>query len=67
MKQIDWSCYAEIAYVNFGWSPGQFWRATPADFWCAYAGWQKIRGTSDMDEPLCRSELNDLVSRQSRS
>ncbi|PCI33383.1 MAG: hypothetical protein COB54_03510 [Alphaproteobacteria bacterium] len=63
MHQIDWARYAEIAYVNFGWSPDQFWRATPADFWCAYAGWRKVRGGSG-EAPLSRSELNDLVSRQ---
>ncbi|MCK5424795.1 MAG: phage tail assembly chaperone [Emcibacter sp.] len=62
MNQINWSRYAEIAYVNFGWSPDQFWRATPSDFWCAYAGWRKIWGRTD--DPLSRSELNDLVSRQ---
>jgi len=64
MDKINWSRYGEIAYVNFGWSPDQFWRATPTDFWCAYKGWQKIRcGFSDNMPPLKRSELNDLVTR----
>jgi hypothetical protein len=66
MKQIDWSRYAEIAFVNFGWSPDQFWRATPSDFWCAYRGWQKVRHGGS-DNPLSRVELNDLVSRQAKS
>jgi len=67
MTRIDWSCYAEIAYVNFGWSPDEFWSATPVDFWCAYHGWQKVRYGDMGAEPLKRSELNDLVSRQMTS
>ena len=61
-ERIDWARYAEIAYVNFGWSPTEFWNATPADFWCAYGGWQKMRGGGG--QPLSRTELNALVSQQ---
>ena len=35
-----------------GWSPAEFWDATPADLTIAYAGWRKMHGlegrTSDM-------------------
>ncbi len=67
MEQINWACYAEIAYVNFGWSPDEFWQATPTDFWCAYGGWQKMHGGGGIEAPLSRDELNDLVSRQTTS
>ncbi len=60
-QQIEWARYAEIAYVNFGWSPDQFWRATPVDFWCAYRGWRKVHGGGTGEDPLNRSELNDLL------
>ncbi|MBL4801744.1 MAG: phage tail assembly chaperone [Emcibacter sp.] len=66
MTQINWAQYAEIAYVNFGWSPDAFWRATPTDFWCAYGGWQKLRG-GGAEKPLSRSELKALVSRHGTS
>jgi len=67
MDKVNWSRYGEIAYVNFGWSPDQFWRATPTDFWCAYKGWRKAHSgiTGDVT-PLMRSELNDLVSRRAK-
>jgi len=62
MDKINWSRYAEIAYVNFGWSPEAFWRATPTDFWCAYGGYEKLhKGAAGEGVPLSRSELNDLV------
>ncbi|MCF8473074.1 MAG: phage tail assembly chaperone [Emcibacter sp.] len=61
-QQINWAGYAQIAYVNFGWSPDEFWRATPSDFWCAYRGWQKILGKSVGQNSLSRAELNALVS-----
>jgi|GEM_PF-2055346 len=67
MTRIDWSRYAEIAYVNFGWSPDEFWRATPVDFWCAYRGWQKFHGAGRPGRPLGREELNQLVLRHDRS
>ena len=67
MEQINWVIYAEIAYVNFGWSPDQFWRATPADFWCAYEGWKKMQAGGEIEAPLSRNELNNLVSRHAKS
>lgn len=63
MSRIDWARYAEIAYVTFGWSPDQFWRATPVDFWCAYRGWRRRHGGGEDCRPLDRAELNDLVLR----
>lgn len=63
MAEIDWRRYAEIAYVTFGWSPDQFWQATPVDFWCAYRGHQKMRGTAAGDHPLRRAEFDNLLKR----
>lgn len=62
-REVDWSRYAEIAYVNFGWSPQEFWQATPTDFWCAYRGWRKLNKGAGAEIPLNRRELNDLVLR----
>lgn len=64
-EEINWQAYAEIAYGLLGWSPQEFWAATPQDFWIAYGGWQKRHGTMGSHmQPLNRAELDQLIKIQ---
>lgn len=40
-KQIDWQGYAGVSSVLLGWTPDQFWRATPPEFFSAVQAYQR--------------------------
>lgn len=41
----------EVAMGALGWSPSEFWRATPADIGAAFSGWRQIHGAGDNGVP----------------
>ena len=50
-----------------GWTPAEFWRATPIEFRHALDGWKKAHGVEDETDqkagPLTMDELRDLMGR----
>lgn len=58
-----WRDMAGFALGVLGWPPESFWRATPAEFWIAVAGWKRVNGLAGAAEPLSRDELASLCMR----
>lgn len=46
-----------------GWSPSEFWRATPSDLYRAIEGWQEANGGCEESsvDPLTPDELAELM------
>ena len=40
-----------------GWSPGEFWSATPQDLIAAYEGWRKVNGLEKRASSMTPDEL----------
>lgn len=38
-----WAEWRALAFLTLGWSPGQFWAATPHDLWAALQGRALLR------------------------
>jgi uncharacterized phage protein (TIGR02216 family) len=50
MKQIDWQSYAGVSAVLLRWTPEEFWRATPVEFFSAIQAYQRyVLGLSPSD------------------
>lgn len=63
-QQIDWGQMAGIATGIWGWQPADFWRATPPEFWHAWAAWCRANGIeTTLDRPVNGDELSALLSR----
>lgn len=57
---IDFRLLAGLAMVRLGWSPDQFWTATPLDFAMAV---DVLNGRPGQMEPMGRAGLRALVRR----
>jgi len=56
---------AETAFSVFGWSPAEFWDATPWDFWAAFAGFKrKNQATAGNSGGLSDADKKALIARR---
>lgn len=66
MKAVDYRQLAGLAMVRLGWTPEQFWAATPSDLFMAVDALRNIaRGSvgGGTVSPMGRAELTDLIKR----
>ncbi len=60
-KELDWRLFGEIAAGALNWTPDEFWRSTPHEFWMAYDGWCTANLPKDEfaseHEPFSEDEL----------
>ena len=61
VRDINWENYALVAYGLLGWSPHDFWGATPLDFHLSFKAWKKVNHASFGEGFLNRADLDILI------
>jgi len=62
---MSWGRFLEIGLGVLGWSPSEFWKATPCEFWYAFSGWQMVNTVKKPEgqKPPTLEETEDMKRR----